>query len=107
MRSLAAPLGFLGSAASLAFWSILPFLPFAGSTYVHAGNEPFYMVFAALSVVGILGSILLATAKTWATLFLGLAILPATGALFLPGMMLIVAVLLALSEPEPGARRLG
>src|SRR5438874_456148 len=62
---------------------------------------------SALSVGGILGSSLLAAAKPWAPLFLGLAILPATGALFLPGLMLIVAVLLALSEPEPGARRMG
>ena len=105
MRGLAVPLGFLGAAASLVFWAVLPFLPFAGSSYVHAGNELFYVTFAVLSAIGIVGSLLAAANNRWSPLLLGLAIIPGIGALLVPGLMLVFATLLALDETVPSAAR--
>jgi hypothetical protein len=100
MRSLAVPFGFLGSAVSLIFWVVLPFVPAAGSTYIHTGNELFYLVFGGLSVAGVVGSLLAAGSSRWAPRLLALAIVPGIAAVFIPGLLLVVATLLSLQEPE-------
>lgn len=100
MRNLAVPLGFVGSAASLVFWLVIPLVAVGNNIYVHGGSEPFYIVFAFVSAAGIVGALMAARSTRWAPLLMGLAILPAIGALLVPGVLVAIATLLALREPE-------
>jgi hypothetical protein len=106
MRLLAGPLGFVGSAASLVFWLVIPFVAAGNNIYVHAGSEPFYIVFAFLSVGGIVGALIATRNNRWAPLLMGLAVIPGIGALFVPGVFLVIATLLALEESETGSQRM-
>jgi hypothetical protein len=106
MRPLAGPLAFVGSAASLVFWLVIPFVAVGNNIYVHAGNEPFYLAFAFMSVAGIVGALMAVKSTRWAPLLMGVAIIPGIGALFVPGLLLVIATLLALQEPEPASTRI-
>jgi hypothetical protein len=101
MRPWAGPIGFLGAAASLAFWLVVPFVAGGNNMYVHAGNEVIYIVFAALSMVGLAGAVTAARSTRLAPALLAIAIIPGIAALLVPGLLMVVAALLALQEPEP------
>jgi hypothetical protein len=101
MRPWAGPIGFLGATASLIFWIVVPSVATGHNLYMHAGNELFYAVFAILSGVGIVGAVMVARGTRLAPLLLALAIIPGVGALFVPGLMLVIATLLALEKPQP------
>lgn len=101
MRPWAGPFGFLGAAASLVFWIVVPSVAGGHNLYLHAGNEPFYVVFAALSGIGMIGAVMAARSTRLAPLLLALAIIPGIGALLVPGLLLVMATLLAMQEPEP------
>ncbi len=105
MRPWAGPIGFLGAVASLAFWIIVPFVATGNNLYVHAGNEGFYVAFAVMSAVGAAGALLAAGSTRLAPAPLAIAIVPAVAALLVPGVLVIIATLLALQEPEAGGRR--
>jgi hypothetical protein len=102
MRPWAGPIGFVGSAASLVFWLVVPFAAGSHNLYVHTGNEIFYVVFAAMSLVGIAGAVIAGGATRWATALMAIAIIPAVGALLVPGLLVIVATLLTMQAPAPG-----
>ncbi len=104
MRPWAGPFGFLGAAASLAFWIIVPFVATGNNPYMHAGNEGFYVAFAVMSAVGVAGALLAAGSSRLAPALLAIAIVPAAP-LLVPGVLVIVATLLALQEPEAGGRQ--
>lgn len=71
---------------------------------MHAGNEVFYAVFAVLSGGAIVGAVMAARSTRLAPLLLALAIIPGVGALFVPGLMLVIATLLALEQPQAARR---
>jgi hypothetical protein len=100
MRQWAGPFGFIGSAASLAFWLLVPFIV-GGNFGGHAGGEGFYVALAVLSAIGVVGALMARASSRLAPALMAVAILPAIGALLIPGVLLIVATLLALQEPEP------
>ena len=99
MRDWAGPIGFLGAALSLLFWLLVPSIVSTG-TYVHAGQEPLYAVLVVVSLGGIVGAVLARTSTRLAPLLMGLAAIPAIGALLIPGVLLAIATLAALQEPE-------
>ena len=105
MRPWAGPIGFVGAAASFVFWLVVPFVANGSNPYVHAGNEAYYVVFAVLSVVGIAGALMAGSSTRLAPALLALAIVPAIGALLVPGVLVIIATLLALQVPEAGRPR--
>ena len=108
MRPWAGPLGFLGAAASLAFWLVVPLVAAGSNPYIHAGNEVFYVLLAVTSAVGIAGALLAGSSTRLAPALLAIAIIPGIAALLVPGLLVIVATLLALQEPEadrPGTMR--
>ncbi|HSR24071.1 MAG TPA: hypothetical protein VLW53_11005 [Candidatus Eisenbacteria bacterium] len=107
MRPWAGPIGFVGTAASLAFWLVVPFVAGGNNLYVHAGNEAIYVVFAAMSVVGLAGALIAGGSSRLAPVLLGVAIIPGVAALFLPGLLVVIAMLIALQEPEAGPVRTG
>lgn len=100
MRPWAGPIGFLGATASLIFYILVPTVASGHNLYMHAGNEALYVVFAVLSGVGIVGALMTAVSTRLAPLLLALAIIPGIGALFVPGLLLVIATLLALEEPQ-------
>jgi hypothetical protein len=105
MRPWAGPIGFVGAAASLVFWLVIPFVAGGNNLYVHSGNEAIYVVFAVLSAVGVAGALMAGGGGRLAPAMLAIAIIPAVGALLVPGLLVIVAVLLALQEVESGKSR--
>jgi hypothetical protein len=105
MRPWAGPIGFLGAATSLVFWLVVPQTVGTHNMYVHAGNDVFYFAFAALSVVGIIGAIMTPRSTRLAPALMALAIVPGIAALLIPGLMLVIAMLLALQEPEATTSR--
>src|SRR5262245_18885081 len=109
MRPWAGPISFLGATASRAYWLAVPFVASGDNPYVHAGNEAFFVVFAVLSLAGMAGAAMAGTSARLAPALLAVAIVPSIGALLLPGLLVIVATLLALEAPEPGGsqRRIG
>jgi hypothetical protein len=100
MRSWAGPIGFVGAAASFVFWVVVPNVAGSGNLYVHAGNEVFYALFVAMSLVGIAGALFIGGSTRLAPALLAVGVIPAVGALLVPGLLVIVAALLALQEPE-------
>ncbi len=100
MRPWAGPIGFFGAAASVIFWIVVPFVATGHNVYVHAGNEPFYVVFAVLSATGIVGALMAARSRRLAPALMAVAIIPGIAALLLPGLLLTIAALLALEDPE-------
>jgi hypothetical protein len=102
MRPWAGPIGFVGAAASLVFWLVVPLVAGGHNVYVHVGNEPFYVMFAALSAAGIAGALMAARSDRLAPALMALAIIPGIAALFVPGLLLTIAALLALEVPETG-----
>jgi hypothetical protein len=101
MRQWAGPFGFLGSVISLVFWLVVPYV--GGADLSHTG-EALCVVFAVLSAAGLAGAAMAGASTRLAPALLALAIVPAIGALLLPGLLVIVATLLALQEPEPVER---
>lgn len=101
MRPWAGPIGFLGAAITLVFWIVVPFAVGTNNSYVHPGNEAFYVVFAVLSIVAMAGAIITPRSTGLAPALMALAILPGIAALFIPGLMLLIATLMALEELEP------
>jgi hypothetical protein len=100
VREWAGPLGFLGSLMALVFWVVVPIFT-THTTAVHAGQEGFYLVFIVLAIAGLIGAAIAGGSNRLAPLLMGLAIIPGIAALLLPGLVLIVATLLALGETEP------
>jgi hypothetical protein len=102
MRPWAGPIGFVGAVVSLVFWLVVPFVDGGHNLYVHAGNEVFYVVFAAMSLVGIVGALIVGGGRRAAPALMAIAIIPAVGALLVPGLLVIVAILLTMQVPEAG-----
>jgi hypothetical protein len=100
MRQWAGPIGFLGSAASLVFWLVVPYI---GSADLSRSGAALCVVFAVLSAAGLVGAAMAGASTRLAPALLVLAIVPAVGALLVPGVLVIVATLLALQEPEVAA----
>ena len=104
MRQWAGPIGFVGSAASLVFWLVVPYVG-AGADLSRTG-EALCVVFAVLSAAGLVGAAMAGTSSRLAPALLALAIVPAIGALLVPGVLVSVATLLALRPLEaPAAAR--
>ena len=95
MRPWAVPIGFVGAAISGLFWLVVPLVAGSNNVYVHAGNEPFYVVFAVLSLLGIAGALMAPRSSRLAPALMAIAIIPGIAALLLPGLMLTVAGLVA------------
>jgi hypothetical protein len=107
MRQWAGPIGFLGSAASLVFWAVVPYV--GGADLSHTG-EALCVVFAVLSATGLVGAAMTGASTRLAPALLALAIVPAIGALLVPGVLVSVATLLALQPleaPATGRGQLG
>lgn len=100
MRPWAGPFGFLGAAASLIFWIVVPNVASGHNIYLHPGNEGVYVAFAVLSGIGMIGAVMAAGSSRLAPLLLALAIIPGIGAWLVPGVLLVIATLLAAEEPE-------
>lgn len=100
MRSWAGPIGALGAAASLVFWLVVPLVANGSNPYLHAGNEVFYVVFATMSFVGLAGAFISGASTRLAPALMAVAIIPAIAALLVPGVLVVIATLLALQEPE-------
>jgi hypothetical protein len=100
MRDWAGPIGFVGAAASLVFWLVVPFVAGGHNLYVHAGNEVIYVVLAAMSLAGVAGALVGGGSRRLGPALMAVAIIPAIGALLIPGLLVIVATLLAMQEPE-------
>lgn len=107
MRQWAGPIGFLGSAASLVFWAVVPYV---GSADLSHTGEALCVVFAVLSAAGLVGAAMAGASTRLAPALLALAIIPAIGALLVPGVLVSVAALLALQPADAqvtGRRQLG
>jgi len=100
MRPWAGPFGFVGAAASLVFWIVVPNVAGGHNLYLHAGNEGLYIAFAVLSGIGIIGAVMAAGSSRLAPLLLVVAIIPGIGAWLVPGLLLVIAALIAAQEPE-------
>ena len=99
MRPWVGPIGFLGAMASLVFWIVIPNVAGGHNVYLHAGNEGFYLAFAVLSGIGMIGAVMAAGSSRLAPLLLALAIVPGIGAWLVPGLLLVIAALIAAQEP--------
>lgn len=97
MRQWAGPFGFLGSVISLVFWLVVPYV---GAANLSHTGEAICVVFAVLSIAGLAGAALAGVSTRLAPALLALAVLPAIGALLVPGLLVMVATLLAMQEPE-------
>ena len=106
MRAWAGPIGFIAATASLVFWLVVPHVDSGNNVYIHAGNEPIYLAYVALSAAGMLGALIAAVSTRWAALLLALAIIPGIGALLVPGVLLVIVTLAVLQDPEPDNPRL-
>ncbi len=102
MRIWAGPIGFIGAAASLVFWIVVPFVA-GGGVFANTGNEAVAIVFAIMSAVGIAGAVIAGASSRLAPALLAVAIIPGIAALLVPGLLIVVAALLALGEPEQAA----
>lgn len=103
MRQWAGPIGFLGSAASLVFWAVVPYV---GGAELSRTGATLCVVFAVLSATGLVGAAMAGASTRLAPALLALAIVPAVGALLVPGVLVVIAALLALQELEaPAVRR--
>lgn len=100
MRQWAGPIGFLGSAASLVFWLVVPFV----DGDLSRTGEAFIALFVVLSAIGLAGAAMAAVSTRLAPALLALAIVPAVAALLVPGVLVIVAALLALQELDVPVR---
>jgi hypothetical protein len=74
-------------------------------SYFNAGLEPLYVSFVVLSLAGLLGGLMAGRSTRVAPLLMALAVIPGVGALFLPGLVLTVGALLAIT-PITDERRL-
>lgn len=97
MRSWAGPIGFIGAAASVVFWLVIPF---QGGVFAGSGAVAIAIVFAVMSAVGVAGALLAGASTRLAPALLAVAIIPGIAALFVPGLLIVIAALLALEEPE-------
>jgi len=97
MRSWAGPIGFIGSAASVVFWLVIPF---QGGVFAGSGGVTVAIVFAVMSAVGVAGALIASTSTRLAPALLAVAIVPGVAALFVPGLLIVFATLLALDDPE-------
>jgi hypothetical protein len=100
MRQWAGPIAFVGSAASLVFWAVVPYV---GSADLSRTNEALCLVFAVLSAAGLVGAAMAGASTRLAPALLALAIVPAIGALLVPGVLVSVGTLLALQTVEAPA----
>jgi hypothetical protein len=102
MRNWVGPIGFLGGTLSLVFWLVVPFAGFAGRLSVGAGstNEVVAIVFALLSLGGVAGALMAGGSTRLAPALMALAVVPGIAALLVPGILLMVAALMALREPD-------
>jgi hypothetical protein len=103
MRQWAGPIGFVGSAASLVFWLVVPYVG-AGANLSRTGAA-LCVVFAVLSAAGLVGAWMAGASTRLAPALLAIAIAPAIGALLVPGVLVSIAALLALQPleaPAPG-----
>jgi hypothetical protein len=101
MRQWSGPLGFLGSAASLVFWLVVPLV---GGGSLSQTGEAFCVVFVVLSAAGLAGAAMAGVSTRLAPGLMALAIVPAVGALLVPGVLVIIATLVALQELEAPLR---
>jgi len=101
MRQWAGPIGFVGSAASLVFWLVVPYV---GSADLSRTSEAICVAFAVLSAIGLVGAAMAGASSRLAPALLALAIIPAIGALLIPGVLVIVATLVALQELDAAPR---
>ena len=99
MRALGGVLGLAGAGLSLLFWVVVPATGIGGGSYMPAGQEAIVPIFAALSAAGVLGSFLGRTHPVAAAWLMAVALIPATGALAIPGVMVLLAILMVLSDP--------
>ncbi|TMC12697.1 MAG: hypothetical protein E6J29_07970 [Chloroflexi bacterium] len=106
MRSWAPALGVVGGGLSAAFWTLVPFSGSTSNIYMHSGMQPLYIAFVVLSLAGLIGGLVAGQSTRLAPALMALAVIPAVGAWFLPGFLLVIAALLALGEPAGGDTRI-
>jgi hypothetical protein len=94
MRSFAALLGVTGMILSLAFWIIVST---SHSIYAHPGLSAIPIVMFLLLAVGAVGSVLVAFGVRWAPALMALAVIPASAAYLVPGLMVMTGALAAAS----------
>jgi hypothetical protein len=97
MRPWAGPIGFIGAAASLVFWLAVPF---QGGIFAESAATTIAIVFAVMSATGVAGALIAGASTRLAPALLAVAIVPGIAALFVPGLLIVLATLLALDEPE-------
>lgn len=95
MRQWAAPIGFVGAAASLVFWIAVPLTSTDVTTQV---GGVFCAVLAALSALGVAGALMAPVSRRLSPALMALAIVPAIGALLIPGVLVVIATILAVQE---------
>ena len=105
MRAWSGLFGFVGGVTSLAFWVIVPLT--VSNSYIHSGQEGIYGVLITLSLCALVGSMLIRVHAGWASLLMGLGVIPGVAALLVPGLLLAIAALIALESAEVGTQRLG
>ncbi|TME19362.1 MAG: hypothetical protein E6I70_01525 [Chloroflexi bacterium] len=98
MRNWAATFGLVGGVLSTAFWAWVPF-SHSNNIYTQPGLEPLYVAFIIMSIGGVLGALIAGVSDRWSPLLMGIAVIPALGAVFVPGLLLAIATLLAVHEP--------
>jgi hypothetical protein len=94
MRSFAAWLGLAGMILSLGFWIIVAT---SHSIYAHPGLSALPVAMFLLLVVGAVGSVLVAFGVRWAPALMALAVIPASAAYLVPGLMVMAGALAAAS----------
>jgi hypothetical protein len=106
MRHWAGPIGFIGAAASLVFWLVVPFTGGSAGLFASSGTGAVVIVFAVLSAIGVAGALIAGASSRLAPALLAAAIIPGIAALLVPGLLIVVAALLALDEPAQETRGL-
>ena len=92
MRIFAVLFGLAGMILSLAFWIIVAT---THSIYAHPGLDVIPVAMFLLLLGGAVGSVLVAFRVSWAPALMAVAVIPASAAYLIPGLIVMAAALAA------------
>ena len=92
MRGFATVSGLIGTTMGTAFWVVVAT---NHSIYAHPGLSVVPFVMFLLLLVGAVGSVLASFGARWAPAMIALAVIPASTAYLIPGLLMVAAALAA------------